>query len=306
MRGYAVLFIYSGKHRVMQLQQLSGLPIPTPSASRTGIPVVSPDRLKVLALAMSLATGICLAGYSLANPLPDTGLDDTSSHSPPTAEQFSDIHLYPNQLSQDYANILDRRLILAAQQGDLRKVKQSLAEGARPNSRDYAGNRALFPAASEGHLEITRLLLERGAITDFKSPDGRTPLGIAALRGHARIVRMLLKAGAAVDARSDNGMTPLLDAVQLDRTEVVKELLAFSPDLTRPTPGGLPALVLAAQTGNADIIRMLLDKGIDPDTADQDERPALFHAIFRKHRAAALLLVERGAKTGTMSITVFD
>ncbi len=106
--------------------------------------------------------------------------------------------------------IQDRRLLLAAEKGDLRVVQKLLAGGADPNFR--YGRSPLIVAAMEGHHEIVRLLLEAGAdpnLAESDAPEGDfTALCRAAGGGHVGAVRALLEAGADSTA-GPSGIRPL-------------------------------------------------------------------------------------------------
>ncbi|MGQ9687016.1 MAG: ankyrin repeat domain-containing protein, partial [Thiobacillaceae bacterium] len=156
--------------------------------------------------------------------------------------------------------------------------------------------------------------------------------GLAALRGHARIARMLLRAGANVDLKGADGNTPLFLAAWLNRTEVVRELLAYRPDFTLPNKGyserapmfdpflitqrphfyrpdellnryeGLTALGIAALENSVGALGLMLEAGADPHFRDRGGLDALFYAIYRRHRAAADLLLARGADPGYLNV----
>ena len=65
----------------------------------------------------------------------------------------------------------------AAEQGDIKAVKQHLAAGTDVNAKDdkIVGYPLHF-AASGGHKEIVELLIANGADVNAKTGDGRTPL----------------------------------------------------------------------------------------------------------------------------------
>jgi hypothetical protein len=80
---------------------------------------------------------------------------------------------YPSVLSYDLAKLQfrdaiwdDSNLVLAANNGDLEKVKTLLKSGVWPDSRDVLGSTALTGAAMNGHDEVVRLLIASGAKLD--------------------------------------------------------------------------------------------------------------------------------------------
>ena len=112
----------------------------------------------------------------------------------------------------------------AAKAGDVAKVRQLLANGAKVNAREGYGHTPLHKAAS---ADIAKWLLAAGANVNARTKDGRAPLHYA---GSAAIANELVKAGAKVDARNMHGMTPLHWAAAMGSGEVVKLLLEAGAD----------------------------------------------------------------------------
>jgi ankyrin repeat protein len=65
----------------------------------------------------------------------------------------------------------------------------------------------IHDAAKAGDVAKVRQLLANGAKVDARAKSGRTPLHWAARGGHADVVKALLAAGAKVDARDKDGWT---------------------------------------------------------------------------------------------------
>ena len=112
---------------------------------------------------------------------------------------------------------VDCELFVAAEDGDLGRVRAALAAGARIDIAAKGGWEALMYAVNRGDPAIVQLLLQRGANPNRRedmlgsrsvepcaaddsrgvvSTDGRTPLMTAAVWGYTEIVRVLLEAGA--------------------------------------------------------------------------------------------------------------
>lgn len=225
----------------------------------------------------------------------------------------------------------EAELIEAARLGDRARAGALLASGVNPNRPTALpwGERALVLAVERGDVEMTRELLEGGANPDLRG-HGFTALGMAAMRGHARIAAMLLQAGANPDLKGADGNTPLFLAARLDRADVVRALLAGGADVRVPSRGfsepmppfdmfvmtqrphfvrsdlnmydfkGLTPLGVAALENNLASLRLMLEAGADPNFRDAGKLPAVFYAIFRRHRDATDLLVARGADIGTL------
>ena len=111
-----------------------------------------------------------------------------------------------------------QRLSGVAFTGDIAAMKQALADGADPNTKDpQSGSTLLAIAALMGHTEVVAVLLEHGADVNVKSKDGGTALHAAAFLGRADTVKLLLEKGA--DTTLKNGMgSPAIDGAKLDWT----------------------------------------------------------------------------------------
>ena len=76
----------------------------------------------------------------------------------------------------------------AAEQGDIKAVKQHLDAGTDVNAKDKYGRTPLDEAAGEGHKEVVELLIAEGADVNLKTNIGVTPLHEAARYGHKEVV----------------------------------------------------------------------------------------------------------------------
>ncbi len=108
------------------------------------------------------------------------------------------------------------QFLSAAFTGDVSVMKQALAGGADPNTKDpQSGSTLLAIAALMGHTEVVDLLLEHGADVNAKSRDGGTALHAAAFLGRAEIVKLLLDKGADTTLRNNIGSIAI-DGAKLD------------------------------------------------------------------------------------------
>jgi len=60
-------------------------------------------------------------------------------------------------------DVLNKALLEAAEAGDLDKVRELVANGARIDAVDKVGQQPLQRAASHGHLSVMEFLVEHGA-----------------------------------------------------------------------------------------------------------------------------------------------
>jgi ankyrin repeat protein len=109
------------------------------------------------------------------------------------------------KLSPEEQKGLNRQLINAVKEGNLKKVIDLLENGADVNAKNNDGYTALMTASREGHKEIVELLIKNGADVNVKNNDGGTALMYASSKGHKEIVELLIKNGADVNAKNNNG-----------------------------------------------------------------------------------------------------
>jgi ankyrin repeat protein len=97
------------------------------------------------------------------------------------------------------ANEIDKKLLTAAENGDLAGVQAALKGGANVEAKAMFDDTALNQAAQWGHIEVVKALLDAGANVHNKGGADKTPIKNAAFAGHVEIVRLLLEKGAAID-----------------------------------------------------------------------------------------------------------
>ncbi|GAB4833686.1 Ankyrin repeat-containing protein itn1, variant 2 [Ancistrocladus abbreviatus] len=200
----------------------------------------------------------------------------------------------------------DTEMHLAAQRGDVRAVKQILAEieaqmtgtdgGAEfdaelveirmaiVNDENELGETALFTAAEKGHLGVVKELLPYMTSEGIasKNRSGFDALHIAARQGHQAIVQVLLDHYPELSKTvGQSNTTPLISAATRGHVDVVKELLAKDSSLPEISKtNGKNALHMAARQGHSDVVRALLEK--DPQLArrmDKKGQTALHMAV---------------------------
>lgn len=87
-------------------------------------------------------------------------------------------------------------LCWAASLGDLKQIKQMVAQGIDLNLADYDGRTAIHLASSEGHLDILHYLLLKSVNINPVDRWGRTPLDDAAIANNAEVISLLQQNGA--------------------------------------------------------------------------------------------------------------
>ena len=114
------------------------------------------------------------------------------------------VGVYPRSVADDersdaFADECDESdLHFAAQDGDLTRVRQLLADGRSPNGFDEISKTPLHYAAENGHIAIMRVLMEAGADVNAheEARIGNTPLRDVADECSLAVATLLVEAGA--------------------------------------------------------------------------------------------------------------
>ena len=227
----------------------------------------------------------------------------------------------------------DRALIKAARLGDMDKLKNLLAQGAKAEIQDDKGVTPLLAATYEGHLLAVQALLRAGAninripiglrewafnasrapISDHElleaASRGDTALIVAVRRGHDELVKYLLGAGADAKLMNSRGDAPIFVAAAGGRTAAVRELLARGIDPNTlesekltvsmshqlQTMGRNTPLIAAAQAGHTDGVVELIKAGADVNHAGFLNKTALLWAAERGYSSIVEALVNKNA-----------
>ena len=160
-------------------------------------------------------------------------------------------------------------LMLAAQKGDVARVKELIVQGhdvnaqnkymrttlheasgpdvlrallecnALVSAKDSMGRTAVHSVAEQGNVDSLTILIAFKANVNEADHRGRTGLHCAAESGHANMVRALIAAKADLNSENSNGLTPL----DLSKDE------ACSEALKRAGADGWTPLIVAAEKG---------------------------------------------------------
>ena len=179
----------------------------------------------------------------------------------------------------------------AAETGDIKAVKQQLAEGADVNAEDEdeypLHDEKLYLAIKEGDIEAVKKELADGADVNSKNSDGTlqvystvdqkwqtytgidfTPLDLAVVNGYKEIIELLIEKGADVNAEDDDGNSPLHMAYRGE----INELMVVN--------------------GCKEIFELLIEKGADVNAKD-DNGCSPLHTAYTKEIAE--LFIANGA-----------
>ena len=187
--------------------------------------------------------------------------------------------------------------VVVCNRGDVETVRDSLAQGADPNTVHSIGHPAVCAAAQNGHVAVCEVLISSGVNLEAKQAGGGTALFAAAEKAHAEVAALLLKHGAAVDAAQNEGATPLFIAAQNAHAEVAALLLKHGAAVDAARNDSNTPLIVAARKGNAEIAALLLAHGAAVDAADTDGGTPLIMAAQDGHTAVVRALLLAGADT---------
>ncbi|XP_049796897.1 GA-binding protein subunit beta-2-like isoform X2 [Schistocerca nitens] len=150
-----------------------------------------------------------------------------------------------------------RRLIQAAEQGSVEKLRLLLKAGADVGAVEEGNRTALHCAAERGHVEAVRCLIDGGAEVDARTKWQHTPLHLAAICDHTDVVRLLVASRADLNTRDREGMTPLHWAVDHGNSEVVAALFEAGADTEARDERGDTALDCATRDNRQELIQIL-------------------------------------------------
>ncbi|AGA33641.1 Ankyrin [Thioalkalivibrio nitratireducens DSM 14787] len=187
------------------------------------------------------------------------------------------------------------RLIRAARDGDLDRLRDLVHLANHVTTVDAYGRTPLHHAAAHGHVAAVEFLLEQPSLPpwteareapptvlgeglsaprpalrfdDFvdlmrqleaRDGQGLTPLHLAATGGHEAVAKVLLDAGADINASTEDGVTPLHLAARHGAPALAATLIARGADTSAPDAAGRPPVDWARDDAMARSIRMATD-----------------------------------------------
>jgi len=159
-------------------------------------------------------------------------------------------------------------------------------------------------AAQQGDMGRVRDLLRAHVDVNAPGEDGTAALHWLVYRQELESARALLRAGADVNRPNRYGVRPLHLAIGNDDVEMVRLLLKSGADVSLADTTGETPLMMASDLGDPVIVSSLLDKGASVDARDPEyQQTALMLAARGGHTAVARLLIKHGAQVDAQTRT---
>lgn len=156
---------------------------------------------------------------------------------------------------------MNKKLLRAAQAGDIDRIQQLLAAGADIETKNKEGETALFIASREDRPVVVQTLINAGANVHALTKSKSTPLTIAASCGRTPSAEALLRAGAHINAPNKDNITPLHMAAAWNKLATTQYLIRRGADVNIPSNDGQTPLHRAIAKGFFDIARTLIGAG---------------------------------------------
>jgi uncharacterized protein len=135
----------------------------------------------------------------------------------------------------------NKKLVDAAESGDVPEIERQIAAGADPNALLW-GWTPLQRCVQHGHIAAIAALVRAGAHVDGANSYGETPVIMAAYTGCASVIEALVAAGADVHRVRIDGHTALHFASMGGHPDAARALLEAGANANVPNKAGMPPI----------------------------------------------------------------
>lgn len=164
----------------------------------------------------------------------------------------------------------------AVKRDDVRVVRQLAQRGFDLNTRNEAGEHALFLSLRDDAPAVSSFLLGQDKVqVEARTGQDESPLMMAALKGRLEAARRLIARKAEVNKP---GWAPLHYAATNPDAEalpMVRLLLEHHAYIDAESPNGTTPLMMAAHYGHPSVVKLLLEEGADPMLKNQQGLSAI-------------------------------
>lgn len=226
--------------------------------------------------------------------------------------------------AKGFRQLTENTLVGAARDGDIKAIKQHIAEGADVNALHF-DMPPLTWAVTMGQTKAAELLLQHGADVNGRNRDGNTALHLAIFLGHAGTAELLIKNGADVNIKNGDDatsidilavpweMTQFLSktlGIKLEQKQVeagrakIAEMLNVKSSNSSEGKSTLPVEEVwdGASAGNLSLVKQALVNGMDVNMKDPKSGGTLLAtAALMGHTEIVALLLEHGADVNARS-----
>ena len=177
-------------------------------------------------------------------------------------------------------------LLLSIKSNNLQKIKDSISQGADPNTKDESGLTAFLISVSKGNKQIIQYFLNLSI--DFNSVDsnGNNALHYLAKKSDVSLIESLLEKGLRINDVNLAGQTPIHIAISSKQVKNLTVMLKAKPDLNAKDSSGNSPLLLAYKNKLMPTFDELLKEGAAPDITDNDGN-TLLHIMLAENNIKA-------------------
>lgn len=187
-------------------------------------------------------------------------------------------------------------MLSSCEHGNIPRCQQLIASGIAANAISHVdGRQPMHAACKGGSLELIKLLLAQGAKLDCRDAAGNTPLHALCEAGHLHLLQQLAPTEEQLKLGNASGQSLLHAACRSGKLELVQHLIDKGLDDKLLDKNGLTCLMLACGSGSIDCAKLLLERGAELDAAQVNGQSALFFAAEHAHPAITRYLLDLGA-----------